>query len=410
MYKIAVGVMALVAWTGPSANSVHADLMTAEETADWSFQRVGSPMTLNSSGRGIFANVLLDGDTVITTYQTANAESLTDGKSLYYRTFNRDLEVVQTEDHAIDVDSTEYMDWKGDLGDHKLLLLDESIYMVAIVREQPQAVAFKFGKDFSYQAGPSYFGSPDQFTESHLDMGWGTDGENLYAQFFSQPANSPPADWGAAIYRLNLDLTEDGSAIVQPETGSFVTGTSIVSVPAGQMGVNADRLQIFSTNRDYGNSLRVGIHTFASDMDLELIEDSTRDIVVAELDTYFPVGPSYNTKHQLWVVGYTMENEEGEHGMQGKSQELGPSFITIFDAEWSQLQTIQLNNNDPAFRVMTQTEGDDIYIVYDEMDVNGAATVSRARIERYRISVPEPAFLPFLLVGLVNLLLWHRRR
>ncbi len=102
-------------------------------------------------------------------------------------------------------------------------------------------------------------------------------------------------------------------------------------------------------------------------MDLELIEDSTRDIVVAELDTYFPVGPSYNTKHQLWVVGYTMENEEGEHGIQGKSQELGPSFITIFDAEWSQLQTIQLNNSAPAFRVMTQTEGDDIYIVYDEM-------------------------------------------
>ncbi len=36
--------------------------------------------------------------------------------------------------------------------------------------------------------------------------------------------------------------------------------------------------------------------------------------------------------------------------------------------------------------VMTQTEGDDIYVVYDEMDKYGAAVSSRARIEHYGIS------------------------
>jgi hypothetical protein len=62
MYKITAVVMAFLAWSGMSANFTNADLMTAEETASWSFQRVGGPMTLNSSGRGLFANVLLDGE------------------------------------------------------------------------------------------------------------------------------------------------------------------------------------------------------------------------------------------------------------------------------------------------------------------------------------------------------------
>ena len=47
-----------------------------------------------------------------------------------------------------------------------------------------------------------------------------------------------------------------------------------------------------------------------------------------------------------------------------------------------------MNSGDPAFRVMTQTVGDDIYVVYDEMDFSGSATESRARIEHYKIGAP----------------------
>jgi hypothetical protein len=122
----------------------------------------------------------------------------------------------------------------------------------------------------------------------------------------------------------------------------------------------------------------VGIHTFATDMMLQFITGSRIDIIEEALDVYFPTGPSFNSKHQLWVVGYTMENEEGEHGAKGKSVELGPSFIQIFDADWASIETIPVNNGEVSFRVMTQTEGDDIYVVYDEMDKYGAAQSSRA--------------------------------
>ncbi|MDP6350029.1 MAG: hypothetical protein QGG58_09705, partial [Chloroflexota bacterium] len=238
---------------------------------------------------------------------------------------------------------------------------------------------------FEYLAGPTYLDLPAGTTERYSDMGFGSDGDSLYAQFFNQPAGSLPEQWGASIYRINQGLVQEDHAVVYPEQGSFVTGTSIVFVPRGQMGAGMDRLQIFSTNRDFGNQQRVGIHTFAADTDLALIPGSTRDLIVADLDIYFPTGPSWNERHQLWVLGYTMENFEGDHGGP-TSRELGPSFLSIFDAEWGLIETIPLNEGDPAFRVMTQTEGDDIYVVYDEMDKQGSVTSSRARIEHYRIA------------------------
>jgi hypothetical protein len=271
----------------------------------------------------------------------------------------------------------------GDLADHKLLLLGDHIYMVNIIKNVDQAVILKFTKTLEYVAGPVYFGESDPSIEGHLDMGWGTDGENLYAQFYSQALGTNPLDWGAAIYKFDAEtLSPAGAEIVQPDTGSFVTGTAIVGVPGGQMGMDVDRMQIFSTNRDYGAVERVGIHTFSATKELGLIEGSTVTIVDEALDTYFPVGPSWNKKHQIWVLGYTMENFETEF----PDMELGPSFIKIFDAEWNELKTIQVNSGNNAFRVMTQTKGDDIYVVYDEMNVEGDVASSWARIEHYKIT------------------------
>jgi hypothetical protein len=351
----------------------------------WTFTQMGTARTLNEDGRALFANVLVKDDLVIATYQIAQPDSLTDGKHLYYQTFDRALNPDKSEDYAINVDSTEPIDWKGDLGDHKLLLVGDSIFMVAIKKGDPLAAVIEFSLDFSYVAGPTYVGNPDKLYERHEDMGFGTNGSDLYLQFFSQVVENDPTSWQAVIYRVNEDLELVDSAFVKPESGSFVTGTSILFVPKGQMKAPEDRLQSFSTNLDYGNSERVGIHTFATDMSLNIIANSTQTIVERELDTYFPVGPSYNTKHQLWIVGYTMENFENEHGTFGVSQELGPSYITIFDADWKELETIQVNEGSTAFRVMTQSVGDDIYVAYDEMDFSGSVSTSRARIERYQI-------------------------
>ncbi|GEM_PF-1292415 len=368
-----------------SAKSPVAAGQITSQAQTWDFDRVRGPLTLNTTGRGLFANVLLRDDTVYVTYQTAAADSLTGGKNLYFRMFDRELNALTNEAVGIDVYSTAYMDWQGDLGDHKLVLESDRIYVVAIVKGDPRPAVLSFGLDFEYLAGPTYLDLPAGTTERYSDMGFGSDGDSLYAQFFNQPAGSLPEQWGASIYRINQGLVQEDHAVVYPEQGSFVTGTSIVFVPRGQMGAGMDRLQIFSTNRDFGNQQRVGIHTFAADTDLALIPGSTRDLIVADLDIYFPTGPSWNERHQLWVLGYTMENFEGDHGGP-TSRELGPSFLSIFDAEWGLIETIPLNEGDPAFRVMTQTEGDDIYVVYDEMDKQGSVTSSRARIEHYRIA------------------------
>ena len=51
--------------------------------------------------------------------------------------------------------------------------------------------------------------------------------------------------------------------------------------------------------------------------------------------------------------------------------------------EWFALR--QLNDGEYAFRVMLETEGDDIYVAYDEMDKYAWAESSQAKVERYRI-------------------------
>ena len=349
---------------------------------------------MNSDGRAVFANILLDDETVIATYQTAPPDTLSADKNLYFRTYDRSLGETDGEKTAIDVhvplviDGKEAHDFDGDLGDHKLVLMNDAIYFLAALKGRDDVAIMSFDKSFTPLAGPLFFGIPDEKVEAHLDMGFCGDGHHLYAQFFYQNGETPPEEWGASIYQLSPALEQKNHALIYPDEGTFVTGTACVFVPAGQMGVSSDRLQIFSTNKAYGDPQRVGIHTFAADMMLQFVAGSRADIIVEELDVYFPTGPSYNTKHQLWVVGYTMENEEGEHGMKDKSVELGPSFIQIFDADWTPIQTIPVNGGEVAFRVMTQTEGDDIYVVFDEMDKFGWAQSSRARIEHYRISAP----------------------
>ncbi|MDP6837819.1 MAG: hypothetical protein QF724_02695 [Planctomycetota bacterium] len=66
-------------------------------------------------------------------------------------------------------------------------------------------------------------------------------------------------------------------------------------------------------------------------------------------------------------------------------REVGPSFISIYDAEWNEIDTFQLNNDEPAFRVMVDSEGDDINVAYDEVDRYAWQDVSIAKLEHFRI-------------------------
>ncbi len=347
------------------------------ETGFLTLTQVSGPSDLNSTGRGLFANVLLDGETVILTYQIAG-ESLTDGKDLYYRKYDRELNESVGETRAIQV--TDHPVFKGDLGDHKLLLVEDRIYMVAMLSWSPYAVLLEFDTAFQQLSEPVYIGNPA--TDVFTDMGFATDGEYLYVQSFYQTANSKPEDWAAHIYRYDLSLELVDSTIAHPESGSFVTGTSLVFLPAGGGTTGQDRLQIFSTNRDFGNEERIGIHTFAIRKDdLGVIAGSTQTIIEEDLDAYFPTGPSWSEKHQIWFVGFTVESEDGDI----QTKEVGPSFVNVFDSEWRLLQQVRLNNGDPAMRVMTQTIGDDLYVVYDEMDKTGQTPSSKAKSEHFRI-------------------------
>ena len=69
---------------------------------------------------------------------------------------------------------------------------------------------------------------------------------------------------------------------------------------------------------------------------------------------------------------------------------MGPSFISIYDAEWNEIETIALNDGDYAFRVMLETEGDDIYVAYDEMDLYAWNPTSQAKLEHFRITAQSP--------------------
>ncbi len=376
--------------------------------------RVGEIHVLHNAdrGRAVFADVMLIGDDrVVVTYQLAG-DTFCAGKSLYFQEFDRDLTPVKAETLAIDV-TVEGNVFRqssmspGDLGDHKFTVLDDTIFMLTTVPGQTQCRLLRFDADFNPiddlfdDASLARVGDEGE-EDRLLDMGFGNDGTHLYAQFYNQPMDSPPSSWGAQIYKLSSDGSPVDEAVVQPEQGTFLTGTSIVFVPQGQMGASEDILQNFSPNMDYGSSQLSGIHTFSvRASDLSLVEGSTRTIAESDLDLYFPTGADFNEKHQIWVVGYTQEISAGVHGSQvrgadacrGTAQpsgeeyrELGPSFITVYDADWNELQTFLLNDGDYAFRVMLETDGDDIYVAYDEMDKYAWADVSQAKIERFQIS------------------------
>jgi len=332
--------------------------------------------------RGLFADVLVKNNSVWTTYQIASDTTLSFGKGLWYKKFDRNLGLLQGQSMGINVfaDTT----FSNDLGDHQITYMNDTLYIVAlIVGHGNGAGVFKYDTTFNKISGPVYVG--DSTTDACLDMGIGNDGTNIYTQFYHVPLTcSIPECWGAKLYKLNAALDVLDSNVVDPGSGTFVTGTSIVHVPNGQMGATQDKLQIFSTNRDYGNALTVGIHTFASDMNLQYISGSPQTIIEEDLDTYWPCGVSWNQAHQLWVVGYTKEVSDTIF----PNEEIGPSYLKIFDPAWNLVDSFQLNLGNNAFRVMTETEGDDIYVVYDEMPfLHHTVTVSACKIEHFRISV-----------------------
>ena len=380
------------------------------------------PLHDDDHGRGVFADVMLLGnDRVITTYQLAGMDSFCEGKSLYFQEFQRDLSPVESERQIIDVNAEgsiyrQSSERPGDLGDHKFTVLEETVVMLTTIPGDPQGRLIRFNENFvpidDLTDDTQLTRIGDQTQEDRLvDMGFTNDGRHVYAQFYNQPINRPPSAWAAQLYKyeLDVDFQPITDAVVQPEEGIFLTGTSLVYVPEGMMGATENRLQNFSPNRAPDADEPSGIHTFAvRASDLSLIEGSTRNIAESELDLYFPTGADWNEKHQLWVVGYTQEIAEGVHGLQvpganacrGVPQsageiyrELGPSFISIYDAEWNEIQTIALNDGDYAFRVMLETDGDDIYVAYDEMDLYAWNRVSQAKLEHFQITAQSSAVL-----------------
>ena len=378
-------------------------------------ERVGSVHVMHEPerGRAVFADVMLVEDTrVFVTYQLAGFDAFCEGKSLYFQELDRNLDRVRSETVVIDVDAvgsvfrpTETV--AGDLGDHKFVVVNDTFVMLTTLPGEPEARLIRFDTNFEPIDDLTSDSSLARVGDENdgdrlLDMGFETGGGYLYAQFYDQPDGGTVTDWSAQLYQLDMNLSVVAEALVQPEEGTFMTGTSLVWVPAGQMGVSEDRLQSFSPNRDYGNSQRSNIHTFATRAaDLTLLADSTKTITDAALDVYFPTGADWNEAHQLWVVGYTQEISEGLHGQQvdgadacdpeaarpanEELREVGPSFISVYDTEWNELQTIQLNNGNPAFRVMLETEGNDIYVAYDEMDLYAWQEISVAKLEQFRI-------------------------
>lgn len=377
--------------------------------------RVGEVHALHEAdrGRAVFADVMLIGeDQVVATYQLAGPDSFCEGKSLYFQVLDRGLSPRQEERLLIDVGAEgsifrQSSEMPGDLGDHKFTVVGDTVVMLTTVPGEPHARLIRFDSDLNPidslfdDSALSRVGDEEE-DDRLLDMGFANDGENVYAQFYNNPPMSMPEDWGARIYKLDGDFGPIGDVIVQPEEGIFLTGNSLVFVPEGMMGATEDRLQSFSRNRDPGSGQPSGIHTFAvRASDLSLIRESTRTIAESELDLYFPTGADFNERHQVWVVGYTREIAAGVHGRRvmganacmGTPQpageeyrELGPSFIGIFDADWNEIQTLELNDGEYAFRVMLETDGDDIYVIYDEMDLYTWRTISQAKIEHFRIS------------------------
>ena len=401
------------------------DSNTYAGVPEFTISRLGEvyPLHTTDRGRGVFADVMLIGsDRVVATYQLADQlggpNSFCEGKSLFSQEFDRDLSLEWIEHEVIDVTAEDSIfrqsgEMSGDLGDHKFTVMGDAIVMLTTIPGSPRGRLIRFDSNFApiddiTKDGILTLIGDETQEDRLLDMGFANDGSHVYAQFYNQPTNSPPSAWGAQLYKyeLNVNFQPVAELVVKPEEGIFLTGTSLVYVPEGMMGATEDRLQNFSPNRAPDSSEPSGIHTFAvRASNLSLIEGSTRTIAESELDLYFPTGADWNERHQLWVVGYTQEIAAGIHGLQvpeasaclGGAQpdgetyrELGPSFISIYDAEWNEIETIALNDGDYAFRVMLETEGDDIYVAYDEMDLYAWNPTSQAKLEHFRITAQSP--------------------
>ncbi|MBI2567465.1 MAG: hypothetical protein HYV63_10575 [Candidatus Schekmanbacteria bacterium] len=351
-------------------------------------QLVSGPQILQTRDRGLFASVLVDGSTVRLAYQIAPPDTIVDDKSLFAQIRGRDLSVIAPERIAIDVtdpDTTLGAFFNGDLGDHKITLMNGQLYMVAIVKGSAQAAVLKLDLDFKLLAGPVMIGDP--VTDRLADMGFANDGTSVYAQFFYQPEDSTPQQWGASLYKLDANLNVTRHAVARPDSGSFVTGTSLVFVPRGTMEATEDRLYLFSTDLDYGNANPIGIHVFAvRAADLSAIKGTTKTLVKEALDAYFPVGAAYSSAHSAWVLGYTREQASGAF----PEEELGPSFVRLFDEAFEPIATVLVNGGAGAMRVMLDTRDDDGYVVYDEMNRSGTGTPVNAKVERYHILTSPP--------------------
>ena len=351
------------------------------------FERVNGPLTLNGFGRGLFANVMIYSNEVTATYQVAPVDSFRE-KHLYYQVFNRNLSPVEGEQRAIDVNANTYYNWGGDLGDHKFTMMDDKIYMVFLPVDGSEAKLLKYTRDFTHLLGPRNIGLTSP-VERPADMGFAADGMNIYPQFFYQPTTNPE-DWGASLYQVNSQLVEMKHVNVEPDAGSFSTGSALDFIPAGGMGSTDDRMQIIGTNtRDLTFTGLHSIHTFGVRVNLQPIPGSQREIISGShgFQVYFPTGASWNEAHDLMVVGYTMEANPTNF----PGAELGPSFFRVFDRDWQVLDTVPLNQGQVAMRVIVQTQGNDIYVVYDEMEKDPVQSpASRARIEHYRISSLPP--------------------
>ena len=350
--------------------------------------RVAGPITLSEPvfdsahqlnlTRGLFADVIVKGNSVWTTYQIAPDTTLSYGKSVWYKKFDRNLFMTQGQTNGIDVFADTL--FSNDLGDHQFSLLNDTLYTVAIIKNHDWVGVMKYDTLFQRVGGPIYVG--DLSTDVFFDMGIGNDGTNVYTQIQYKP-NPIQEYWGAKVFKINPALTHVlDSVIAYPDTGSFVTGTSIVYTPVGEIGATEDKLNIFSTDKMYDIPNPVNIHTFAVRPDLSSINGSTQVVIAEDKDVYWPCGVSVNYDHDLWVIGYTKEMSLNVF----PGEELGASFVKVFDANWSLVDSISLNNGDSTFRVMTETVGDDIYVVYDEMNKAGNSPSSSTKIEHFKIS------------------------
>jgi hypothetical protein len=68
------------------------------------------------------------------------------------------------------------------------------------------------------------------------------------------------------------------------------------------------------------------------------------------------------------------------------NEEVGPSFIKVFDPSWNLIDSLPLNLGNDAFQVQTVTYDDDIYVTYDEMNKSGTSMPCAAKIEHFKIS------------------------